>query len=436
MSALFGHEIAGDGHAIANRDILFKHGVVLNASRDKVIAAANDLVAILELNVHDDLGGFRNLLDVDFQMSVLFSHEIAGNGHLIAFGNVAEFFQNRVVLNASRDKVIAASDDLIAILELDVHLDVGADLLDNNIQLAAFFNHEVAGFSQLVAFGQILLKNRVVLNAFGQEVVATGHELAVTGDETDAHNDSVDDLLNVDSELAALFSVEIAGNGHLVAFGEILLKNSIVLNASRDSVIAASNDLVAILEQDVHGDGFGSGFLSLDEFSPDGHTFFDAVVGIIAIRQFIAVRNGQTSFANEFGHGYVLFYRNSASHLILIVRDEGLEAIRHIVIREINVYGDIGADLLDIDDELAACFSGEVARNGHLVAFGNVLLEDRVILNASRYIVIAARDDLVAILELDVHLDGRRNGCSRVNRNINFCAGDVRIDLSREVGIL
>ena len=120
MKARFGlsHEVARDCHLIAFGDILLQNTIVLDACGNSVITAGNNLVAILELNVHGD-----DLLNVDNQLAAFLCHEIAGSGHLVAFGDI--LLQNTIVLDLDvcGNGVVATGDNFVTILELDVHGD-------------------------------------------------------------------------------------------------------------------------------------------------------------------------------------------------------------------------------------------------------------------------------------------------------------------------
>ena len=237
---------------------------ILDALGQEVVAASDELaVNGHKADVHDNVGA--DLLDVDNQLAAVLGHEITGHSHLVPFGHI--LLQHGVVLNAGRHEVVAAGNDFIAALELDVHDNVGADLLDVDNQLAAVLGHEITGHSHLVPFGHILLQHGVVLNAGRHEVVAAGNKGTISGLEGNVHDDVGigHNLLNADLQLTVLLSHEVAGHGHPIASRHILLQHGVILHSGRHKVIAAGNDFITALKLDVHNNCFRGNLLDVDK---------------------------------------------------------------------------------------------------------------------------------------------------------------------------
>ena len=68
------------------------------------------------------------------------------------------------------------------------------DFFYRDIKFVAFGNHKVTGNSHLVAFGNILFKDAVVLRTFGQSIV-TASNVLITIHEADVHDNVFDDFL-------------------------------------------------------------------------------------------------------------------------------------------------------------------------------------------------------------------------------------------------
>ena len=118
--------------------------------------------------------------------------------------------------------------------------------------MAAFLSEEITGHGHLVPFGYILLQHGVVLRTSGNSVVTAGNHL-IPVLELDVHGHFSADLLNIDDQLAAGLSHEVAGHSHLVSSRHILLQHGVVLHTGGNEVITTSNHLIPVLELDVHG---------------------------------------------------------------------------------------------------------------------------------------------------------------------------------------
>ena len=153
LAAVFCHEVAADGHLITCGHIFFQHRIVLNTFRYEVISAGYYFISVFKLDVHSNF--CRNLLDIDYQLAAVLCHEVAADGHLIAFRYI--LFQYRIVLYAARYCIISSGYYFISSFKLDIHSNICRNLLDVYYQLATFFGCKIAADGHLIAFRYILL---------------------------------------------------------------------------------------------------------------------------------------------------------------------------------------------------------------------------------------------------------------------------------------
>ena len=380
--------------------------VDLEVARPDQLIALGDIgesagVHVGGIGVHSD-GALSHLLVVDdipvVQANGLgarrtnLDHHMASNLHvtspndLISLGDVGQSGGVHVVGVSGHSDGLASH---IAAFLRDVVGDsnifgvsgLGADLLNVDNQMAAFLSEEITGHGHLVPFGYILLQHGVVLHTSGNSVVAAGNHL-IPVLELDVHGHIGADLLNVDNQMAAFLSEEITGHGHLVPFGYILLQHGVVLHTSGNSVVAAGNHLIPVLELDVHGH-IGADLLNVD--------------------------NQMAAFLSEeiTGHGHLVPFGYILLQHGVVLHTSGNSVVaagNHLIpVLELDVHGHIGADLLNVDNQMAAFLSEEITGHGHLVPFGYILLQHGVVLHTSGNSVVAAGNHLIPVFELDVH---------------------------------
>ena len=88
LASVLSEEIAAHGHLVAFRHILRQNAVVLSTSGHRVVATGNHLVAILKLDVHDDVGVGLYLPEL-YQSPILNLH-ITQSGQFITLGDVGQ----------------------------------------------------------------------------------------------------------------------------------------------------------------------------------------------------------------------------------------------------------------------------------------------------------------------------------------------------------
>ena len=247
MCAFFCKEVSADSHLIALWYILLQHRVVLYTFWHKIISSSYHFISIFEGNVHDNV--FLDLFYIYIQVCAFFCKEISADSHLVSFRYI--LFQNRIIINAFRQEIIAACDHFISIFKLDIHDHLCFDFFYANFQFAILFCIEVTAYSHLIAFRHILLQYGVVLYAFRYEIVASGYHF-VSVFKLNIHDHIFFSLVQINFQLAAVFCHEITADGHYITFRYILLQHRVVLYAFRYKIIASGYCNITIFEGNVH----------------------------------------------------------------------------------------------------------------------------------------------------------------------------------------
>ena len=117
--------------------------------------------------------------------------------------------------------------------------------------MCTFFCKEVSAYGHLVSFRYVLFQNRIVVNAFRQEIITTcDHFISIF--KLDIHDHLCFDFFYVNFQLTILFCIEVTTDSHLIAFRYILLQYGVVLYAFRYKIISAGYYFIPVFKLDVH----------------------------------------------------------------------------------------------------------------------------------------------------------------------------------------
>ena len=218
--------------------------------------------------------------------------------------------------------------------------------------MCAVFCKEISADGHLIAFRYVLFQNRIIVNAFRQEIITTcDHFISIF--KLDIHDHLCFDFFYVNFQLTILFRIEVPTDGHLIAFWYILLQYGVVLYTFRYKIISAGYYFIPVFKLDIHDHIFFSlvqinfqlSSVFCHKITADGH--------YITFR-YILLQYGIVLYAFR--------YKIVASGYCNITIFEG------------NVHDNCLFIFFNVYNHVCAIFCHEITADGHHITFRYILL--------------------------------------------------------------